>query len=37
MCTMRNHLGRYIEGQCHNMTVMQNRVRPITSLIEVGF
>ena len=36
MCTMHNHLGRYLEGQGHNMTVMQNRVRPITSLLEVG-
>jgi hypothetical protein len=30
-------LGRYIEGQGHSMTLQQNRVRPITSLFEVGF
>jgi len=31
------HLGRYLEGQGHSMTLQQNRVRPITSLFEVGF
>jgi len=30
------HLGRYLEGQGHSMTLQQNRVRPITSLLEVG-
>ena len=29
--------GRYLEGQGHNMTLQQNRVRPITLLLEVGF
>jgi len=29
------HLGRYIEGQGHIMTLKQNRVRPITLLFEV--
>jgi len=28
-------LGRYLEGQGHSMTLMQNRVRPITLLFEV--
>jgi len=31
------HLGRYLEGQGHNMTLQQNCVRPITLLLEVGF
>jgi len=31
------HLGRYLEGQGHSMTLQQNRVRPITLLFEVGF
>ena len=31
------HLGRYLEGQGHSMTLQQNRVRPITVLFEVGF
>jgi len=31
------HLGRYLEGQGHSMTLQQNRVRPITSLFEVDF
>jgi hypothetical protein len=26
------HLGRYLEGQDHSITLQQNRVRPITSL-----
>jgi len=30
------HLGRYLEGQGHSMTLKQNRVRPITLLFEVG-
>jgi hypothetical protein len=30
-------LGRYIEGQGHSMTLQQNRVQSITSLLEVGF
>jgi len=36
MCRTQN-LGRYLEGQGHTMTLQQNRVRPITSLFEVGF
>jgi len=31
------HLGRYIVGQGHSMTLKQNRVRPIILLFEVGF
>jgi len=31
------HLGCYLEGQGHSMTLQQNRVRPITLLFEVGF
>jgi hypothetical protein len=31
------HLGRYLEGQGHSMTLQQNRVQPITLLFEVGF
>ena len=31
------HLGRYLEGQCHSITLEQKRVRPITLLFEVGF
>jgi len=31
------HLGPYLEGQGHSMTLQQNQVRPITSLFEVGF
>jgi hypothetical protein len=31
------HLGRYLEGQGHSMILKQNRVRPITSIFEVGF
>jgi len=31
------HLGRYLEGQGHSMTLQQNRVRSITLLFEVGF
>jgi len=26
------HLGHYLKGQGHNMTMQQNRVRPITSI-----
>jgi len=29
------HLGRYLKGQGHIMTLKQNRVRPITLLFEV--
>jgi len=36
MCRAQN-LGRYLEGQGHSITLQQNRVRPITSLFEVGF
>jgi hypothetical protein len=32
-----HHLGGYLEGQGHSMTLQQNRVQPITSLFEVGF
>jgi len=31
------HLGRYLEGQGHSMTLQHNRVRPITLLFEVWF
>jgi hypothetical protein len=31
------HLGRYLEGQGHSMTLQQNHVQSITSLFEVGF
>jgi len=31
------HLGCYLEGQCHSMTLQQNRVWPKTFLFEVGF
>jgi len=31
------HLGCYLEGQGHSMTLKQNRVRPITLLFEVWF
>ena len=31
------HLGRYLEGQGHSMTLHQNRVRTINLLFEVGF
>ena len=31
------HLGCYLEGQGHSMTLQQNRVRPITLLFEVRF
>jgi hypothetical protein len=31
------HLGCYLEGQGHSMTLQQNPVRPITLLFEVGF
>jgi len=31
------HLGRYLEGQGHSMTLQQKRVWPITLLFEVGF
>ena len=32
-----HHLGRYLEGQGHSMTLQQNLVQPITSLFEVDF
>jgi len=31
------HLGRYLEGQGHSMTLQQNRVQSITSLFKVRF
>jgi len=31
------HLGRYLEGQGHSVTLKQNCVRPITLLFEVEF
>jgi len=31
------HLGCYLEGQGHSMTLQQNRVRSITLLFEFGF
>ena len=36
MCRAQ-HLGRYLEGQGHSMTLHQNHVRSITLLFEVGF
>jgi len=36
MCRVQ-HLGHFLEGQGHSMTLQQNRVLPITSLFEVGF
>jgi len=30
-------LGRFLEGQCHSMTLQQHRVHPITWLFEVWF
>jgi len=35
-CRAQN-FGRYLECQGRSMTLRQNRVRPITSLFEVGF
>jgi len=32
-----HHLGRYLEGQGHSVTLKQNCVRPITLLVEVEF
>jgi len=37
MTCCKQHLGRYLEGQGHSMTLQQNRVRPITLLCEVRF
>jgi len=37
MTCRAQHLGRYLEGQGHSMTLQQNCVRPITLLFEVGF
>jgi len=34
MCRAQN-LGRYLEGQGHNMSLQQIRVRPIALLIEI--
>jgi hypothetical protein len=31
------HLGRYLEGQGHSMTLQQNHVWSITSLFQVRF
>jgi len=36
MCRAQQ-FGRYPEGKCHSMTLQHNRVRPINSLIEIGF
>jgi len=36
MCR-EQHLGRYLEGQGHSMTLQQNRVRSITLLLDVRF
>ena len=35
MCRAQ-HLGPYLEGQGHSVTLQQNRVRPITLLFEAG-
>ena len=37
MTCRAQHLGHYLEGQGQNMTLHQNRVRPITLLFKVGF
>jgi len=37
MMCREQHLGRYLEGQGHSMTLQQNHVWPITLLFEVGF
>ena len=37
MTCRAQHLGHYLEGQGHSMTLQQNRVRPITLLFEVEF
>ena len=37
MTCRAHHLGRYLEGQGHSMTLQRNCVRPITLLFEVGF
>jgi len=37
MTCRTQHLGRYLEGQGHSMTLHHNRVRSITSLFGVGF
>jgi len=37
MACHAQHLGRYLEGQGHSLTLQQNRVRPITLLFKVGF
>jgi len=36
MCRV-HHLGCYLEGQGHSMTLQQNRIQLITLLFEVGF
>jgi len=36
MCCAQ-HLGRFLEGQGHSMTLQQKRVWPITLLFKVGF
>ena len=35
MTCCAQHLGRFIEGQGHSMTLQQNRVRTITSLFPI--
>ena len=37
MTCRAQHLGRYLEGQGHSMTLQHNRVRSITLLLEVRF
>jgi len=37
MTCRAQHLGRYLKGQGHSMTLQQNHVRPITLLFEVRF
>ena len=37
MTRRAQHLGHYLECQGHSMTLLQNRIRPITLLFEVGF
>jgi len=37
MTCRAQHLGGFLEGQGHSMTLLQKRVRPLIMLFEVGF
>ena len=37
MTCCAQHLGRFLKGQGHSMTLQQKRVRPINLLFAVGF